>query len=110
MAKSALKLGGIAGLGALAYHAYTRYNRSQGAAEAAPTTGHHVTALPDSRTAAVASAAKSGELSAMPVGSGFVPDASDHESVQSIGATLIRAMIAAAKADGQIDSVEGQHA
>jgi uncharacterized membrane protein YebE (DUF533 family) len=108
IAKSALKMGGIAAVGALAYHAYTRYKAGQDAANAAAVSGFDVAAVPVSRATADDSAAESRELRAAPPGSGFVPDASDHEALQSIGVTLIRAMIAAAKADGEIDSIEGR--
>jgi len=96
IAKSALKVGGIAAVGALAYHAYARYKSGQsgaaspGAAEADP--GRAVPAA----------------LVPPPADSGFLPDAADQKAVQSVGVTLIRAMIAAAKADGEIDAVEGK--
>lgn len=75
LAKNAVKVGGIAAIGALAYHAYTRYQASQGGAAAAPV----------------------GDLT---------PPPSDREAQLALGVTLIRAMIAAAKADGQLDAAE----
>jgi uncharacterized membrane protein YebE (DUF533 family) len=100
MATSALKVGGIAAVGALAYHAYSRYraNRSDAGAGAA---------VPVAAASPVA-AAPPVALEAPPAGSGFVPDAADRETSQSMGVTLIRAMIAAAKADGEIDATESR--
>jgi len=96
IAKSTLKIGGIAAVGALAYHAYSRYKAGQaetassGAAETDP-----ARAVPAA-------------LAPPPADSGFLPDTADQKAVQSVGVTLIRAMIAAAKADGEIDAVEGK--
>jgi uncharacterized membrane protein YebE (DUF533 family) len=97
MAKKALKVGGIAAVGALAYHAYTKYKQGQ-------TVGAGVGA----GAAVPMGASPAAELPPPPAGSPFLPAATNREAVQSLGVTLIRAMIAAAKADGEIDATEGQ--
>jgi uncharacterized membrane protein YebE (DUF533 family) len=85
LAGSAARLGGIALIGGLAYKAYQNYQQGL-----PPLTG----AKPPSQQGLVAA----------PTGSGFEPGAITHES-----ATLyIRAMIAAAAADGRIDAQERQ--
>ena len=85
LAGSAARLGGLALIGGLAYKAYQNYQQGL-----PPLTG----AKPPSQQGLVAA----------PTGSGFEPDAITHES-----ATLyIRAMIAAAAADGRIDANEQQ--
>jgi uncharacterized membrane protein YebE (DUF533 family) len=96
MAKSALTYGGIAAVGALAYHAYTRYKAGQQAAATVPA------------AAEPTAPALAAEPTPPPPGSGFVPDAADRAAEQSMGVALIRSMIAAAKSDGEIDSLEGQ--
>jgi len=109
MAKTALKLGGIAAVGALAYHAYTRYKAGVADGGAAPGATSRAASIAAPLPAAVAAASgEPRELPAPPAGSGFVPDEADREAVQTVGVTLLRAMIAAAKADGEIDSTEGQ--
>lgn len=95
-AKSALKIGGVAAVGALAYHAYTRYRANQAGA------GAQATPPSAPSPSAVATSA----LAPPPPESGFVPSAGD--AVQSMGLTLIRSMIAAAKADGEIDAEESR--
>jgi uncharacterized membrane protein YebE (DUF533 family) len=82
LAGSAIKLGGLALIGGLAYKAYQNYQQGQ----PAPTGGQ-----PQKQA-----------LLAAPEGSGFEPAAvsNDHATL------LIRAMIAAAAADGRIDAQE----
>ncbi|NCA72526.1 MAG: DUF533 domain-containing protein, partial [Sphingobacteriia bacterium] len=48
------------------------------------------------------------EIEPPPSGSGFLPAASDPQGVNALSLLLARAMIAAAKADGQIDVQESQ--
>jgi uncharacterized membrane protein YebE (DUF533 family) len=85
LAGSAVRLGGLALIGGLAYKAYQNYQQGL-----PPLSG----AKPPSQQGLVAA----------PAGSGFEPEAVTHES-----ATLyIRAMIAAAAADGRIDASEQQ--
>jgi len=90
LGSGALKLGGVAAVGALAYTAYQRYNNSQGAAAA--------------ETPVVNAAA----LKSPPAGSAFLPAADDQAANDRLGLMLIRAMIAAARADGRMDAQESQ--
>ena len=82
LAGSAIKLGGLALIGGLAYKAYQDYQRGQPVPAGAQQPSQALLAAPD--------------------GSGFEPAAvtNDHATV------LIRAMIAAAAADGRIDAQE----
>jgi uncharacterized membrane protein YebE (DUF533 family) len=80
LAGTAVKLGGLALIGGLAYKAYQNYQQGQ-------------PPLPDGRPQALAAA---------PNGSGFEPGAVTNEHAL----LLIRAMIAAAAADGRIDVEE----
>jgi uncharacterized membrane protein YebE (DUF533 family) len=77
-----LKLGTLAAVGAVAYKAYQQYQQNQAA-------------TPPAQTPA-------GTFG----GSGWTPPAA--AVAQSDALTLLRAMIAAAKADGQIDAAESQ--
>src|SRR4029077_13194753 len=83
-AGSAVKLGSLARIGGLAYKAYQNYQQGQPVLTGAK--------------------AQQQALLAAPPGSGFEPGAvtNDH------GILLIRAMIAAAAADGRIDEKEQQ--
>jgi uncharacterized membrane protein YebE (DUF533 family) len=84
LAASAVKLGGLALIGGLAYKAYQNYQQGQPVL-----TGRQ---------------APQQALLAAPAGSGFEPAAVSNEKA----ALLIRAMIAAAAADGRIDAREQQ--
>ncbi|RRJ83223.1 tellurite resistance TerB family protein [Aestuariirhabdus litorea] len=86
---SALKLGGVAAVGALAYTAYQRYS-NQPAAQAA------------------ASAAPPADLQPAPAGSAFLPATDNAPAHEALGLTLVRAMIAAARCDGRLDAQESQ--
>lgn len=83
LAGSALKLGGLALVGGLAYKAWQNYQ--QGASQAA---GAGVTPPP--------------------AGGAFMPRTSDVVGTNALSMLLARAMISAAKADGQIDTRESQ--
>lgn len=83
-----LKLGGLAAIGALAYTAYQRYTKNQGTATA-----------PQNITS---------ELTLPPPGSAFMPAAENTAASDQLGLTLVRAMIAVAKADGRLDPQESQ--
>lgn len=91
LGKNALKLGGVAAVGALAYTAYQRYNNSQGETSSQPPS--------NSSTA---------QISPAPYGSAFLPEESNHAANEELGLTLIRAMIAAARSDGRLDAQESQ--
>ncbi len=93
LGKNALKLGGVAAVGALAFAAYKRYNNSGQA---------------DSAVAADSSAVSTEELSAAPAGSAFMPAENDQAANDELGLILVRAMIAAARADGKLDAQESQ--
>ena len=90
MGKKALKMGGIAAVGALAYGAYQRYSAGKGAADSV---------LPQAAEA---------ELPPAPEGSAFMPAKSDYAGQETLGLTLVRAMIAAARSDGRLDAQESQ--
>ncbi|MGO4286159.1 DUF533 domain-containing protein [Bosea sp. TAB14] len=79
VAASAAKLGGMALIGGLAYRAYQNYQAGKPLLD-----GNHQQILP------------------APAGSGFEPQA----ATEATALTLIRAMIAAAAADGNIDAQE----
>lgn len=96
LGKNALKLGGVAAVGALAFAAYKRYNNS-GQAGAA-----------DSAVTADSSAVSTEALSAAPAGSAFMPAENDQAANDELGLILVRAMIAAARADGKLDAQESQ--
>jgi uncharacterized membrane protein YebE (DUF533 family) len=83
IAGSALQLGGMALVGGLAYKAWQNYQQGSG-----------VTAGTD--------------IAAPPAGSAFLPASNDTAGTRSLSLLLARAMIAAAKADGQIDTQESQ--
>lgn len=91
VAKSALKVGGLAAVGGLAYMAYKRYQQQTGASPVLQ--GEPV---------------PSGLAQEPPVESGFLPATGDTASRDALGLVLVRAMIAAAKADGHIDQREHQ--
>lgn len=81
---SAVKMGGLALVGGLAYKAWQSYQDGQKATPGpAP-------------------------LIPPPPGSGFLPAAADTAGADALALLLARAMISAAKADGQIDAAESQ--
>ena len=77
LAGNAVKIGAVAAVGGLAYNAWQNYQNSQ---HGAPT--------------------------AAPAQDAFIPPADDTQAQEQLGKTLVRAMIAAAKADGRIDADE----
>ncbi|GAA6154336.1 tellurite resistance TerB family protein [Pseudoteredinibacter isoporae] len=95
MAKKAAKYGGMALVAGLAYKAYNNWQTQK----QAPAGGHP--------QAAPQAAQATEEVPALPQNSPFaLPDQSQGQ--QDFSAMLISAMIAAAKADGQIDGAEHQ--
>lgn len=82
LAGSALKVGGLALVGGLAYKAWQHHQ--QGKVARPDTTA----ALPDEHA--------------------FIPDSNDADGTAALSLLLARSMIAAAKADGQIDVAESQ--
>ncbi len=92
MGKNALKLGGAAAVATLAYTAYQRYNKSSDTPVSAN--------LADDSTP---------DLIALPANSAFMPDQSTRSAnEESLEVILLRAMIAAARADGILDAEESQ--
>ncbi len=88
MGVKALKMGGVAAIGALAYTAFQRYNNSQGSPAAMPANAAHLTPAP--------------------AGTAFMPERSDYAANEALGLTLVRAMIAVSRADGRLDAQESQ--
>jgi uncharacterized membrane protein YebE (DUF533 family) len=78
LAGNAVKIGAVAAVGGLAYSAWQNYQKNQLGGSPAPT----------------------------PAQDAFIPPASDTSGQEELGKTLVRAMIAAAKADGRIDADE----
>ena len=85
LAKSALKVGGVALVGGLAYKAWRDWQANKAPAPAAGAT-HTVPSIP------------------APEGTPFMPATKAEE--ESLSRSLIRAMIAAAKADGHVSDAE----
>jgi uncharacterized membrane protein YebE (DUF533 family) len=83
LGKKALELGGLAAVGGLAYAAWRRHRSAQGGSDP----GDPV-------------------LRAVPESAGFLPAPGDARSADSLAVTLLRAMIAAAQADGKLDGAE----
>ena len=77
-------------MGALAYAAYQRYSSGKGTTP---------DVLPQTAGA---------ELSPAPEGSAFMPAKNDPAGQEALGLTLVRAMIAAARADGRLDAKESR--
>ncbi len=97
---SAVKLGGMAILGGLAYKAWQNYQAKQQPAPGAPYP------YPDAGRSQTAPQppARPVEVLPPPAETPFAPSSSAEE--QTLGLLLIRAMIAAARADGKIDREE----
>ena len=100
MMGKAAKYGAVAAVGGLAYHAWNKHRQNKAAADGgAP--------------AASAASAPAGSVpqipadyEAAPSGTAFLPAPSDEAAQDALGRSLVRAMIAAAKADGKIDAAE----
>ncbi|MDJ0807462.1 MAG: tellurite resistance TerB family protein [Gammaproteobacteria bacterium] len=87
MAKSAMKMGGMALVGGLAYKAWQSYQQGAGQpSDPSVTTG----------------------VEPAPADGTFLPRESDTTGTHALSVLLARAMISAAKADGQIDTQESQ--
>jgi uncharacterized membrane protein YebE (DUF533 family) len=76
LAGNAVKIGAVAAVGGLAYNAWQNYQKNQQGGVAAPRED------------------------------AFIPPATDSHGQEELGKSLVRAMIAAAKADGRIDADE----
>lgn len=88
LGKKAARLGGLAAIAGLAWMAYDRHR--SGASRAVSAGG-----VPTDPLAAATQA-------------GFLPPRSDPQRAQELGLTMIRAMIAAARADGKLEGREGE--
>ena len=100
LGSNALKLGGVAAIGALAYTAYRQYNNNQGTAQPnspTPPLAPTPTATPISVTPAT--------LSAAPAGSAFMPAIDDQAANNELGLLLVRSMIAVARAGAGTNNV-----
>jgi len=97
MLGKAAKYGAVAAIGGLAYHAWNK-SRQNAAGQAAPQTA--APAAPGSVPAV--------DYDAAPEDSAFLPAPADEAQADALGQALVRAMIAAAKADGKIDAEEKQ--
>lgn len=91
LGKKALKMGGIATVGALAYGAFQKYNSGQ-----------------LSKTPAVEQKVPAPPLPPAPENSPFLPASNDSRAEEQFGLLLVRAMIAAARSDGTLDARESQ--
>lgn len=89
----ALKLGGLAAVGALAYSAYQRYSEQNAAASPTPQ---------------FSQATAPAGLTPAPAGSPFMPKENDVAAKEELGLLLVRAMIAVSRADGRLDAEESQ--
>ena len=87
--KSALKVGGVAAVGALAYTAYKKYSSKQ-------------------NNINNTNSIEQNELLTVPENSSFLPQKNDSEAQHKLELLLIKAMIAASRADGQMDVNESQ--
>lgn len=92
LTQSAVKLGGLALVGGLAYKAWQNHKQSS----AGPASGY-AAAVPVGNPAAH-----------VPQGTGFLPGPGDERGAQALSQLMVRAMISAAKADGQVDTRESQ--
>ena len=87
LGKKALKVGGIAAVGGLAYAAWSRHRQGQASVPAG-----HTAAFPPE------------PISIDP----FIPGPDRAKEAEELGVTLLRAMVAAAQADGRLDVHERQ--
>jgi uncharacterized membrane protein YebE (DUF533 family) len=95
MMGKAAKYGAVAAIGGLAYHAWQNRSKS------GPTAHDHATAQDPAAGTAMAP-----EYEAAPQATAFLPASGDEAAQDALGRALVRAMIAAAKADGKIDADE----
>ncbi len=89
LTRTALKVGGTAALAGLAYRAYQNWQASKGVAAGEPSPREPMK-----------------DVTPKPEGTAFLPSAPSERDALSLA--LLRAMLAAAKADGHIDAAEQQ--
>ena len=87
LAGSALKVGGLAAVGGLAYKAWQSYQNGSSQSSAP---------------------AETGGVEMPPADGAFLPQQGDTAATTALSVLLVRAMISAAKADGQVDTQESQ--
>ncbi|MGD8835814.1 MAG: tellurite resistance TerB family protein [Desulfobacteraceae bacterium] len=92
LGKKAIKMGGVAAVGAIAYAAYQRYGAGGAANTEAVLENKKPLRVPPPP----------------PPGSEFLPAKEDSAAQEQLGLILVRAMIAAARADGKLDAQESQ--
>lgn len=95
MMGKAAKYGAVAAVGGLAYHAWRKSQATKAGASPAATTA------PAGSVPAVEA-----DYQAAPANTAFLPAPSDESAQDALGKAMVRAMIAAAKADGKIDTEE----
>lgn len=100
MVGKAAKYGAVAAIGGLAYHAWNKSRQNSGGAPGAAATAAQ-SAAPAGSVPAVEA-----DYEAAPANSAFLPAPSDEAANDALGKALVRAMIAAAKADGKIEAEE----
>ncbi len=100
MMGKAAKYGAVAALGGLAYHAWNKHQQGKASGDAG--------AAPAAATPAAAGSVPQvpAEYEAAPTNTAFLPAPTDEAAQDELGKSLVRAMIAAAKADGKIDADE----
>jgi len=106
-ASSAMKLGGAAAVAGLAYSAYQRYRSGQMPSGSASTVAAPRPALEQERPASGPWGADVVDLKPLQEAH-FLPVSNDTAATENLSLKLIRAMISAAKADGQIDGTESE--
>jgi len=107
LAGTALQLGGAAAVAGLAYSAYQRYRTGQLPGGGASTVAAPRAALEQARPAGGPWDADVVDIKPLQEAH-FLPGSNDAAATESLSLKLIRAMIAAAKADGQIDGAESE--
>ncbi|MDX2143835.1 MAG: tellurite resistance TerB family protein [Rhodospirillaceae bacterium] len=111
IASTALKLGGAAAVAGLAYTAYQRYQAQQRGArlpsQPQPQSVGYSAQAPATTTSTTMSQRVEEVVEILPpVNSGYLPPLTEAAATDALSLKLIRAMIAAAKADGRIDAAE----
>jgi uncharacterized membrane protein YebE (DUF533 family) len=101
MMGKAAKYGAVAAVGGLAYHAWNQHRQKQAGAQ-----GQTSVSQAASQPSAGSVPAIEAEYDAAPANSAFLPAPSDEAAQDALGKAMVRAMIAAAKADGKIDAEE----
>lgn len=108
MGKSALKVGGVAAVGALAYTAYKNYNNNQGNGPGGHSPQGSPQPQPEPQPSTQPETVDVAGLFANPEAAAFLPAPDDKAANDVLGLTLVRAMIAAARSDGRLDAQESQ--